>query len=175
MICHFVGLFVFRLTSITETLGHFFPFRTSLDGIYQSICLPHEAPSCQFFTSYPKMSCEYRTKLFCLPVFQADLHFQTFFFGLHQKDFPLERIPPLTAVSLTFIVPSACNSALAEIEASIPSASPLWTDEFIRVPSGGEARHSLPEVRIRTVCAAIFIVAAVCHSGNKAKLYNKAM
>lgn len=171
MICHFFGLFVFRLTSITETLGHFFPFRSSFDGIYQSICLLHEAPSCQFSPLIWKWAVSINLNFFAFqfskPIFTSKL-----FFGLHQKDFPLERTLPLTAASLPF---SVCNSALAEIEASIPSASPLWTDEFIRVPSGDEARHSLPEVRFRTPCAAIFIVAAVCHSGNKAKLYNKAM
>lgn len=46
----------------------------------------------------------------------------------------------------------------------------------IRVLSGDKAKHGSPEVLIRTVCTGIFIAAAAAyHSGNKKRLYNKAM
>lgn len=82
---------------------------------------------------------------------------------------------PPAAIVLMLLLTSFCS--LSEMESSVPTVSPLlWMDivEIVSVLLGVKATHNPPEVRIRTVCAVIFIVAAGCHSGYKERLYNKA-
>lgn len=141
---HFIGQ---KIASLGARLGHFFPLRMSLDGIYQALCLLHEAPSCQFFSFCVNMSGEYRSKLFLPSSFLSCSSLPAFILAFSRrilllKGLLLWLLSSPQVVGYRFFVPWVCNSFLTEMEARIPAAPPRRTDEFIRVPSGAKTWQS---------------------------------